>query len=1004
MPDDMADMADDGDMGLLDFISEDSSPKPVARTAETEEIPEPSSEPPVTARTAETDEVPEPPSEPSVTPSSFATPMAAEDDEGAMPDFVANKVHIEPRNGVEVVAKPWMDFHKMELVKSVEQVRQIVDDALAHGRCGLDLETEGLDNRIDYDENDQPYTRHKIVGYCISVRGHGYYIPIRHKLFDQFDADPNLSPDEVDAEIKRLCLASQPVLTEAGRKKDPYSSVDWEVPPRVIIYFWNSKFDQEFLYPVTGIDFWHPDSYEDGYLAAYVYYTDDRKLGLKLKAPQRLSINGHPYEMIELGELFPKGTKKSALDFSLVNPRLEANVVPYGCSDAICTEILCEQGEVEWDLVGKDLETSYKNVLTQIVKSKRFSMTYKLEKQTTQAVRVMERSRTLVDKDGIGELLKEAHHERDIYLGEIQKIAEGKGFKDLNPGSPKQLSKFLFEKEGLDLPAKPERLKKSGLYKTDAATLEGFVEEDPDAPIILRHIVRYRQVNKVIGTYLTGLAQNTDEHNQLRFNFKQTGAATGRFTAPQGEPSHGYAGIPIHGIPGRVDESKPDCANSLRRLFISHPGYTMIKIDYAGQELRVVTNVSKEPLWTKEFLEGSGDLHTLTAQAFFGPHITKANKQERAAGKQANFALIYGGGVQAVQRATKCDKHEAARKKKAFDASVPKFAEWVKGQHAYVKKNLGVLNGFQRFIRIPDANIQPGEKTADRGEVVSDEKEARKIRAGCERKSTNYPIQSSGADILKISFTQLVKKLHRLGWLKNGGDDSVRMLMTIHDEIVFEVRDDRVPEALPVLIKEMESPSKLVGWEIPLVVEPLLGRSWDAKYDWLEIQAGKEQMPEWLVPHFEAYEKSGPSQKTDVPIVTPREEPPKEPLREPSPPPSSDKKADPQDTPTPDPAAKSPLSPKPKAPKRTSEVVVFQLPTCLPRRTQQIVKLAITISEPIGPYVDETVYKRLRVLDGESKAVLVQTDLNIRVEPETFRRELQARNLGSGAYDLIEEP
>lgn len=975
---------EDADLDIDDLLSglddaPDPSPQPSA--AETEgppPVPEP--EPTPVVHALETDELPVIPSEtPSAPDPVMVTPsLASESDEGEVPDF-----EIEKRNNVKTVTYPWMKYHHFTLVDSVDMVRQIVDAALAHGRCSLDLETEGLDNRIDYDGKGQPHTRHKVVGYCISVRGHGYYVPIRHKFDLLHDpGDPNLPADQVDVEIRRLCRASQPVLTEEGLREDPQASTKWVTPPRVIIYFWNAKFDQEFLYPITGIDFWHPDSFEDGYLAAYVFYTDDPALGLKPKANERLVVNGHPYTMIDLKELFPKGTRKGDLDFSRLYPGLDENVVPYGCSDAVCTEILCEQEEVDWDFKEKPESFEYKNVLGPTLNDKRFRTTYRLEKQAVQPVRTMERSRTLLDKEAAKEILKEAEGEKLEYLERIQKIAEGKGFRNFNPGSPIQLSAFLFGSDGLDLPNKPPKSEKSGIYKTDAATLEGLVDNDPDAPQILLDIVKFRQVDKVIGTYLLSLTKNTDEHNQLRFNFKQTGAATGRFTAPQGQPEHGFAGVPIHGIPGKVDPKRPKCANSLRRLFIAHPGYTMIKIDYAGQELRVVTNVSGEPLWTKEFLEGSGDLHTLTAKAFFGDHITKANKLERTAGKIANFSLIYGGGVQAIQRATKCDQHEAARKKKAFDASVPVFAKWVKRQHEFVKKHLGVYTGFRRFVRIPDANIQVGD-TTDRGQLVTDEKMARRIRAGCERKSTNYPIQGSGADILKIVFIRLYKELYKRGWLKHEGDDSVRMLMTVHDEIVFEVRDDRVPEALPVLVDVMESPSRLAKWKVPLIVEPLLGKSWDAKYDWLEILAGKAEMPEWLVPHFEAYEKNG-----GTPATRPV-------------PKAMEAEAVPQSVPLPG----SPPTATQASETVEKEVAVFTIhPQYLTRQSIRIVMKIIDGAIPLGSDpVDETVYKRLRLVDPEGN-ILIPLGLGIRVDPEAFSQGLQDHNLGTGEYHLEGNP
>jgi len=896
----------------------------------------------------------------------------------------------EAQTNVGELRKPWMKFHQTVLVKTIEQVREVVDMALAHGRCALDLETEGFDNRIDYDENGKPYTRHKIVSYCISVRGIGHYLPIRHEFHEVYGhKDPNLPIEETNAEIRRLCLASQPTLTEEGEAQDPYASPEIKTPGKVVIYFWNAKFDQEFLYPITGLDFWHPDSFEDGLLSAYVVYTDDKSLGLKDKAHQRLSITDpetgevYPYEMIHFGDLFDKSVPKKDHKIYKKYPEDGSDVVLYGCSDGICTELLCEHRKTNWAHTVKDLDYSYKEVITP-ARHLKFATILRLEKQTVMAVREMERNRTKVAKSEIKTLLVEAEAERLEYLERIQAMARGKGYEKFNPGSPVQLSEFLFSEKGLDIEPKPDKNVKSQLYKTDAATLEALVEADPDAPEVLRLVVKYRQVDKVIGTYLESLSKNTDEFDCLRFNFRQTGAATGRFTAPQGEPSHGFAGVPIHGIPARIDPKRPKVANSLRRLFVSHDGYTMVKIDYAGQELRVVTNVSGEPLWKREFLEGTGDLHTLTAKAFFGPHITKANTVERQAGKIANFSLIYGGGVQAIQRATKCDKIEASRKKQAFDKSVPTFAGWVKKQHALVKKVGGVYTGFGRFIAIPDANIRVGDLDSN-GKAVTDEMTVRRIRAGCERKSTNYPIQGSGADILKISMVKLVKELHRRGWLRRDGDDSVRMLMTVHDEIVYEIKHERLMEAMPVIVNIMESPSRMRNWEVPLIVEPLIGKSWGDKYEWEDIMKGKTPVPDWLqgLVHPDPNWRGTPTGEDPVP--SPRVPAPRPQVAET--PPSGGTVAPPINTNAP----------------RPLQTAVFCIPnSLLTENSKKCVMQAIDGALFMGKEPDVERFKRLQVVDTQGH-IIIATKLKIRVDPDELGRGLRDRNLGNGKYDLIDE-
>lgn len=1106
-------------------------------------------------------------------PAADPPPAAPVVDHGNDLDAFMEDAGVQQEREVPDETKPWMKYHEFVLVRTVDEIEAIVDKAIEHGRVALDLETQGLDSRIYFDKDGNPETVHQIVGYCLSVDGHtGYYVPVRHDPKDG-GSDLNVPLEGVTAAIKRLCLAAQPVGTPEAVEKDPLSfKAPFERAPQVIIYFWNAQFDQEFLFPVTGIDWWHPDSFEDGMLACYSIYAADKGIGLKPKSKQLLrDPDGNPYEMIELKELFPNGRK---IQYDRLAPD-EPGCIKYACSDGICTYLLCELPGVV------------------ALAREKHGFTYRLEKQVSQAVRTMERPRVKVKSDTIEKMLKEHRAERKIIFDAIQKFASTKGWHNLDPGSPKQLSEFLFGSGAseLNITPKPPQNEKSKQYKTDASTLEEMVVINPHAPPILKQIVEFRAVEKVITTYLASMAANQDQNHELRFSFKQTGTGTGRFSAPAGKPEHGFAGVPVHGIPGE---------SALRRVFIAREGYSMAKCDYAAQELRIAANVSGEKVWIKEFMEGDGDLHRITASAFFNKPREKITKDERTKGKcvhpdtlvitgegpelctigslgfpvqedtfldldvdtpisifdgqrlkplkalyqggvkplvhvaisggivtctpehrfklrdgelvragdlqsgmlleetpvrplgerdypelsvalwrgvpaasyplghdlayfsgvyagdgtgtdsnirlthgdvdkidaygdpyeewvqnleasclkcglqptrkdpatlylgsrvlakymvalgihgkhkkslrvpswvmgsrsaflhylgglfdadgttgtdhhmdmttknfvfggqlatlmksvglsfnveltynktyeryyvrlrltvgsswdmrfylrhkgklgrlrepvrpgrtkdrfivskvidagegpcvdvtveseahvymangfvthnTANFALIYGGGPAAIVRATGCDKLEASRRKKAFDKSVPQFAKWVKGQHKIVKDELGVKTALGRWLGIPDAAVQAGDIL--HGKELSS-MDANAIRASCERYSTNYPIQGTGADIMKISMVLLCKDFYKRGWLRTGGDDSVRLLLTIHDEIVFEIRDDRVTEVIPIIVSIMESPDKMARpvWKVPLIVEPLISDSWGGGYDAIRMVQG----------------------------------------------------------------------------------------------------------------------------------------------------------------------
>ena len=619
------------------------------------------------------------------------TPVEAEPEGDDALSFLAHSGLKRVRDVPDII-KPWMAHHIFTQVKTLAEVNQIVDECIKRGFCSLDLETQGLDNRIYYDAEGKPQTVHKIVGFCISYDGiEGFYIPVRHRPTDG-GPDLNVIPvSSVEQAISRLCHAAIPVGTPEAIETDPFS---YEAPrPQVVIAMWNAQFDQEFLYPITGIDWWHPSSFEDGMLAAFTKWAGDKTLSLKKKAVQLLrDPDGNPYEMIELKELFDKGRK---IQFDALAPD-EPGVLRYAGSDAICTYKLCQIP----DLVPLCLE--------------KHAFTYRLEKQTTCTLRVMERNRVYITRDRVRETLREQEALRDALLQKIRGFAWEQKQVRLDPASPKQLGEFLFGTgpSGMGITPAPEKNEASGQYKTDGDTLEEL-SKAPNAPTILKEIVTYRELEKYIGTYLINLANNPDENSELRFCFKQTGAASGRLSAPSGDPEQGQSGVPVHGIPG---------GSEVRRNFEARKGYTMVKADYAGEELRIATNISNEPVWIKEFTYGTGDLHTITAQAFFGKQ--EVSKEERNAGKIANFSLLYGGGPKAIVRATGCDDMEARRRKQAFDKSVPVFAKWIKTQHEVVKRDLGVKTAYDRWLSIPDARHMD-----------------QAIRAACERHAVNYQIQ-----------------------------------------------------------------------------------------------------------------------------------------------------------------------------------------------------------------------------------------------------------------------
>jgi DNA polymerase I-like protein with 3'-5' exonuclease and polymerase domains len=441
--------------------------------------------------------------------------------------------------------KEWMRAYGLEhfkLVQDIDVLRAIVDECLAATHFGIDLETEGFDNRIEYGHDLKPQTIHKIVGYCLAVNGTGYYIPIRHAFDPRYgEKDPNIQPHMADPEISRLCWGTQP---ELGPEDSVFHKLAGPTGKPVACFF-NAKFDQEFLFPVTGLDIWHDSSFEDMYLAGYVINSEEgADTGLKEYSERILSFTAKgsdksvPLKMINFKELFPKEVKPKDRAFKKLYPQLTYSgkpnaVVTYGCSDALCTLFLCLPQD---QLPEGVIRSSH---FIQDARQPKYLFTYRIEQQTTQAVRVMERSRGLVDKTEILKVQEEAEIELAEIEAKIKQVAAKAGMPDFNPASFPQVAELLYAPDRLDLNPKPEKTS-TGQYQTTMSVLEALVEDlGEQAPPVIRWLVIHRQITKAIGTYLTALARDTDDNNCLRYNFKQTGTATGRFTAPKGKTDHG---------------------------------------------------------------------------------------------------------------------------------------------------------------------------------------------------------------------------------------------------------------------------------------------------------------------------------------------------------------------------------------------------------------------------------------------------------------------------------
>jgi DNA polymerase I-like protein with 3'-5' exonuclease and polymerase domains len=694
---------------------------------------------------------------------------------------------------------------------------------ISRGLCSLDTETTGVNNAIFKDEffEDGIKTRHgirtvdRIVGVCISFDGqHGYYVPLSHEP----EGSGNLPWDPAWDELTRLVYGAKCI-------------------------FHIAKFDAEFLYPVTGKEFWKITEFEDTYLMAKVINPlKTHPAGLKPLAKILYGV-----DMIEIDELFTQEKKdqlkreKHGPNFALLHPK---EGVEYGSSDGIFTYKLLFSLREKFD--GNDQEI------------------YNLEKSFSNVMRKMERNRIHIDVDRVQQLNTDCQN-AIIQTGDtVRSVIESKTGKtgkwlSLNIGSPKQLSAALItDTEGLRLKPTPEMVgsAETGWGSEDAdddddeegSELEvkqytlkdeaikslhrvygekyciqrpGIVDKDdkPKTDSIFDLILEYRHYDKMKGSYIDKLYKSHDRYGDVRPSFNQLGTDTARISSKAGKIQEGYSGVNFQGIPRDSDEDKPELFKQIRTCIIPRTGKILVKIDFAGEELRVVTNLSGDPVWTKSFLYEDGDVHSITSRTLFNK--AEVNKDERNRGKKCNFAFIYGGGAGAIQRNVGCSIEDAQRHMDNLKRDVPVLMGYVEFQKKYARQHKCIFTAFGRRLPIPTIDSP-----------------IRMIRSKAERCAINYTIQSTSADVLKFAMCYMDKQIRTLGW-----DDRVSYVLTVHDEVVFEIDPQYLQDIVRKLDEWMTIPWKLPKahgreWVVPLTTEPGIDISWRAKYNYFEMVDG----------------------------------------------------------------------------------------------------------------------------------------------------------------------
>jgi DNA polymerase-1 len=348
-----------------------------------------------------------------------------------------------------------------------------------------------------------------------------------------------------------------------------------------------------------------------------------------------------------------------------------------------------------------------------------------------------------------------------------------------NIASPKQLGVILFEK--LKLVDKPKKTK-TGQYST-AEDVLSYLAKDHE---IIRNILEYRGLAKLKSTYVDALPEQVlQSTGRIHTEYLQTVAATGRLSSIN--PN-------LQNIPIRTERGR-----QVRKAFVPrNEDYILLAADYSQIELRVIAALSEEETMIEAFKNGE-DIHTSTASRVFNVPLSEVNREQRSNAKTVNFGIIYGVSAFGLSNQTDLSRTEAKALIDTYYATYPKLRAYIADQIDFARDNGYVKTISDRRRYLKDIN--------SRNAVV---------RGAAERNAVNAPIQGSAADIIKIAMINIYKNL-------NKGDFKSKMLLQVHDELVFDVYKPEL-ESIKSLIKtEMENAYTMV---VPLDVELDIGKNW----------------------------------------------------------------------------------------------------------------------------------------------------------------------------------
>ncbi|UIJ95159.1 DNA polymerase I (plasmid) [Sinorhizobium meliloti] len=403
----------------------------------------------------------------------------------------------------------------------------------------------------------------------------------------------------------------------------------------------------------------------------------------------------------------------------------------------------------------------------------------RLERPLISVLAGMEERGITVDRQILSRLSGELAQGAAALEDEIYRLA-GETF---TIGSPKQLGDILFGKMGLPGGSKT----KTGQWSTSAQVLEDLAAAGHDLP---RKIVDWRQLTKLKSTYTDALPGFVHpETKRVHTCFAMAATTTGRLSSS--DPN-------LQNIPIRTGEGR-----KIRTAFVATPGHKLVSADYSQIELRVLAHVADIPQLRQAFADGV-DIHAMTASEMFGVPVDGMPSEIRRRAKAINFGIIYGISAFGLANQLSIERSEAGDYIKRYFERFPGIRDYMENTKAFARENGYVETIFGRRAHYPD--IRSSNPS---------------MRAFNERASINAPIQGSAADIIRRAMVKMEPALE-------AAKLSARMLLQVHDELIFEVEDGEVERTIPVIISVMENAAMpALDMRVPLKVDARAAHNWD---------------------------------------------------------------------------------------------------------------------------------------------------------------------------------